>query len=191
MDKAILWRIDPETQQYSEMPLAPLFAATKGAKVTVDVKPTGEKQTIDGFACERVIVTATDARKRVVVDRWLVGEDGPGLSEIAGFYRSFGELALRRALRDLPQEVWAGYGAALDAIGQKLAAVPGVAVRSTLTIEDPLRDTGSAKPDSSKANGARFTMTTDVLSINNDTPPPGSFDIPPGFKLTKADAAKP
>jgi hypothetical protein len=192
MDKALLWRIDPEKQEYSEMPLpAPGTAAKGSAKVTVDVKPTGEKQTIDGFHCERVILTATRARERVTVDRWLVSEDGPGLSEIAGFYRSYGELAIRRALRDVPPEVWTGYGAALEALGQKLAGLSGVAMRSTLTIEDPQRRDSKAKPDSTKAGGALFTMTTDVLSINNDTPPPGSFDLPPGFKLTPADAARP
>lgn len=192
LDKALVWRIDPEKQQYVEMPLAALGAVeTKGTKVDVDVKRAAEKQTINGFPCEHVIVTATAANERIVVDRWLVAADGPVLAEIAGFFHTYGELTVRRALRDLPPEAWAGYGPALDAVGQKLAELPGVALRSTLTIEDARRRDSKGKPDSAPADDARYTWTTDVQSINNDTPPPGTFDIPPGFKLVKPDAAKP
>ena len=122
LDKDVVWSLDPAKKEYSELTFAEMKAmmekgseemqkATRtqddGMTFTVDVKKTGAKKDVNGFACEQVVITCsgkpTDPKQaaeiqqvRMTMDQWLMPK-APGGAEMAAYHKMFAEKLGREA----------------------------------------------------------------------------------------------
>ncbi len=125
LDKELMWMLDYEDKEYSELTFADMrammekgiadaeaksaevkSAQAEGAgraqdtnlKFTTQVKKSGEKQEINGFPCEHVIIEAIgksdppqpeslEVEIHIVLDQWLTRKV-PGEKEVADYYRA-------------------------------------------------------------------------------------------------------
>ncbi len=161
IDKEVVWSLDPQKKTYSELTFAEMrelmaegLAGADAAPeaqpqdadmtFTVDVRRTGAKQTVNGFAAEQAVVTCTGRPKeagaeggetRIVMDLWLT-KGTPGAAEMAEFGRRFAaKLGIEAQMAGLGATVRRMYGGAMKEMGEKLKGLDGYPVRSTFTIE--------------------------------------------------------
>jgi hypothetical protein len=181
LDREVVWDVEPADKRYTEMTFAEMRAlvASAGAEMekaraearaaepeageqpemeyTVDVRRTGAKQTIAGFACEQTVVTLTakpraDAAAggkqakdeeaaaagsgfKMTSDLWL-SKAVPGGAELEGFNRRFAEkLGMDPQFKKTAQAAQAMYGDALKTMAEKMKGIEGYPVRSVVTIE--------------------------------------------------------
>jgi len=159
IDKEVVWTIDPAKQTYTEMTFAQLrelmakgVAGAKDASpgdaemtFTADVRRTGAKETINGFAAEQAIITLTgrpknpekgagNAELHMTMDLWLA-KDAPGARERDEFYRRYAEkLGLDMETAGISAMARSLYGEGLKQLSAKMKDLGGLAVRSTFTI---------------------------------------------------------
>jgi hypothetical protein len=164
IDREVIWNLEPEKKQYTELTFAQMRElmeqglagadqASKNAEAkdaemtfTVDVRRTGVKETVNGFPAEQVIITcvgkpkhpekgAKAAETRLVMDQWLT-KSAPGGQEQAEFARRFAEkLGLDLELSGVNAMARRMYGNGMKELAAKMKGLGGVAVRSTFTIE--------------------------------------------------------
>ncbi len=133
-------------------------------KWDVDVKKTGEKQTIAGFDCERAIVTCTStlhsdkpeqakangSGMKYVMDEWLSAKT-PGAKEAREFEKAYAEkLGLQQYAAQIAPQAAAMYGDAVSKMADKLKDVSGYPMKVTFTVE-PL-ETQEMKEKMAEAN---------------------------------------
>ena len=164
IDKEVIWSLEPEKKQYTELTFARmremmtkgLAGADQGASdaeakdaemtFTVDVKRTGARETVNGFPTEQVVITCVGKSKkpeegaentgvRMVMDEWLT-KSAPGAQEQAEFARRFAEkLGLDLRLSGVGAMAQKMYGNGMKELAAKMKGLGGVAIRSTFTIE--------------------------------------------------------
>jgi len=164
IDREVIWDLDPQKKTYTELTFAEmrelmakgLAEADRSARdaepgddemtFTVDVRRTGAKQDVNGFAAEQVIVTcvgrpknaAKDAKGgevRIVMDQWLA-KSAPGAKEMAEFGRRFAaKMGLDPQLSNIAGTVQRMYGGAMKELAAKMKDLDGYPVRSTFTID--------------------------------------------------------
>lgn len=167
LDREVFWNLDPAKKQYSELTFAQLReqlakgmaeAQSEMAKpdarkpddvVTtfkVDVKRTGKKETINGFAAEQFIVTLTATSKdkssgqevgtyTMTMDQWL-STAVPGQAEAQAYYKQLAaKLGMDPQLQRAAGAAMAMYGDAMKEIAAKMKDMKGYPVRSTLTVQ--------------------------------------------------------
>jgi hypothetical protein len=163
LDKELIWSLEPEKKQYSELTFEQMRAKVeKGAAemkkanggsgdqdmtFTVDVKRTGARQTIHGFACEQVVITCAGkatkpvegqpAEIRMVFDQWL-STQVPGTEEMKAYHTRFAEkMGLGAEASGISPMAQQMYGKGMKEMMAKLKDVKGYPVKSTFTIESP------------------------------------------------------
>jgi hypothetical protein len=164
IDQEVIWNLEPEKKQYTELTFAQmrelmekgLAGADQAAKdaeakdaqmtFTVDVKRTGTRETVNGFPAEQAIITCVGKPKhpekgaenteiRMVMDLWLT-KSAPGAQEQAEFARRFAEkLGLDLQLPGVSAMARQMYGNGMKELAAKMKGLGGVTVRSTFTIE--------------------------------------------------------
>lgn len=167
LDKELLWEVNPDKQEYTEFTfeqwreqMAKMSEQMAKAQAdmkretdkhpdvemtyAIDVKKTGEKQVINGFACEQVILTLTATPKdkttgesadyTITMDNWM-SLAVPGGTERDAFYHRFAEkLGQDPEMQRAASAAMASYGKGMAQLSAKLKDVKGTAVRSTMTI---------------------------------------------------------
>lgn len=167
LDREVMWFLDPAKKQYSELTFAQMRElAAKGmadaqaemakpearqaqqdvvTTYTVDVKRTGNKDTINGFAAEEFIVTVTATQKNksngqkvgsytLAMDQWM-STAVPGQAEVQAYYKQFAvKMGLDPQVQRAAGAAMAMYGDAIREAAAKMKDMKGVPVRSTLTI---------------------------------------------------------
>jgi hypothetical protein len=193
LDREVLWDLEPGKKQYTEMTFAELRArmaaageelakaraeaeAEAGAEgqpardadleYTVEVKRTGAKETVNGFASEQSIVTLTARPKhpepgqegaafRITLDLWL-SKALPGGPELEAFQRRFATaLGQDPNLQRTAAAAMALYGGAVREMAEKLKGLEGYPVRSILVIENLLSEAQKAELQKARAEGAK------------------------------------
>ena len=171
LDKDLVWSLEPAQKEYSELTFAEMKAmmekgseeaqkATRaqdeGMTFTVDVKKTGVKQDVNGFACEQVVITCsgkpTDPKQaaevqeiRMTMDQWLT-QKAPGSTEMAAYHRKFAEkLGREVGMAPMADAARRMYGNGMKELATKLKDVEGFPIRSTFTIENVLSAENQAK----------------------------------------------
>lgn len=167
LDREVFWYLEPAKKQYSELTFAQMRelvakgmadAQTEMAKpearqsddvVTtfkVDVKRTGKKETINGFAAEEFVVTLTATSKdkssgqdvgsyTMTMDQWM-STAVPGQAEAQAYYKQLAaKLGMDPQLKRAAGAAMAMYGDAMKEIAAKMKDMKGYPVRSTLTIQ--------------------------------------------------------
>ena len=165
LDKELMWSLDTEKHEYSELTFAEMRAMmAKGAEqastnaqgssgpqdegmtFSVDVKKTGVKQEVNGFPCEQVVITCTgkptDPKRaeavsevRMTMDQWMTRK-APGQAEMASYHRAFAEKLGRDAgMAHMADAARAMYGNGMKELTGKLKDLEGFPIRSTFTIE--------------------------------------------------------
>jgi hypothetical protein len=174
IDKEVVWNVDPEKKQYTELTFADMrqMMAAGAAETdrnaqardadmtfTVDVKRTGAKQEVNGFPAEQVVITCvgkpktsekgeTQGEFRMVMDEWLT-KGTPGSKEIAEYYKRFAEkMGLGMEMSSIDAMARRMYGNGMKEIAAKLKDLDGFPVRSTFTIEG---SPGRAEPQQAAA----------------------------------------
>lgn len=167
LDRELFWYLDPAKKEYGELTFAQMREQiAKGMaeaqaemgkpenrreqqnvemNYTVDVKRTGKKETINGFAAEEFIVTLTATPRdrttgdtagtyTMAMDQWL-STAVPGQAEVQAYYKRMAEkLGLDPQVQRAAGAAMAQYGDAMKQIAVKLKDLKGYPVRSTLTI---------------------------------------------------------
>jgi len=186
LDKELVWNLDPAKQQYSELTFAEMRAimekgSQKGSEETraaappqdegmtfsVEVKKTGAKQDVNGFACEQVVIICTgkptDPKQaeaiseiRMTMDQWMTLK-APGAAEMAGYHRKFAEKLGRDAgMAHMADAARSMYGNGIKELTGKLKDLEGFPIRSTFTIEGSMagehqQQLAAAQQDAAKA----------------------------------------
>jgi hypothetical protein len=181
IDKEVLWDLDPQKKTYTEITFAEMRELmAKGLAeagpapdaeprdgemtFTVDVKRTGAKQDVNGFAAEQVVVTcvgrpkdagadAKDREVRFVMDLWLT-KSAPGAKEMTEFGRRFAaKMGLDPQLASIGGTVQRMYGGAMKELAARMKDLDGYPVRSTFTIDGASGPT-AARPAEGPSPGA-------------------------------------
>ena len=165
LDKELIWRLDPDEKQYTELTFADMRAMMakgsaqasqkppgtagpqdEGMTFSVDVKKTGAKQDVNGFPCEQVVITCTGkptdpkqaeaiSEVRMTMDQWMT-KKAPGQAEMADYHRRLAEKLGRDAgIAQMAEAARAMYGNGMKELTGKLKDLEGVPIRSTFTIE--------------------------------------------------------
>jgi hypothetical protein len=170
VDRGLVWTLEPQKKQYKEMTFAEMKEAMdkaareieqaqaedmdsqqpgpndQGMKFTVEVKKTGAKQEINGFACEQVIVSCIGkpekpqpgeegAELRFVLDQWLTPAL-PGQDELAAYYRRLADaMGIEQQFAGMSLMARRMYGNAMKEMAAKFKDVKGYAIRSAFTVE--------------------------------------------------------
>ena len=185
IDKEVIWNLEPEKKQYTEMSFAQMREAmraglakadeesrkaqaqaqpeAKDAEMTftVDVKRTGAKETINGFATEQVVVTCTGKPKnpekggageiRMVMDQWLT-KGAPGAAEMRAYYKRLADkLGIEAEMSGINAMARRMYGNGLKELGAKMKDLEGYPIRSTFTIEGSPEGAAAQKQDAAAA----------------------------------------
>ena len=158
LDRDVMWSLDPEKKEYSELSFAEMreMMAQAGAEAArserksdvemtykVDVQRTGKKEKVNGFDAENYIVTVTATAKdaksgdaaayTMKMDQWL-STQVPGQAEATAYFRKFAEkMGLDPQMRQM-SGLLAQYGDALKQAADKLKDLKGYPVRSTVTM---------------------------------------------------------
>lgn len=222
IDLEVLWRVDDDEKQFTETSFAEMNGA-HGAETadehehghsheiamdfTADVRRTGKKQNVNGFAAEQVIVTLTgtpkdpkpgaDATMTFTLEQWL-STAVPGAEEVREHSRLMAEkLGMDPGLQRLAGSAMGSYSGPLRELGAKLEDLKGFPVRMILTIEstprlaperkvqlDQARTQAAASGTAGKPKWVgvttAYTATTDVVSITLG-PSTASFEVPAGY----------
>jgi hypothetical protein len=163
LDKELIWSLEPEKKQYSELTFEQMRAQyEKGAaeaqkaqagpsdqdmSFTIDVKKTGAKQTISGFACEQVVITCVGKGTKpvqgqpteihMVYDQWL-STKVPGADEMSAFSRRYAEkMGLEIGASNMSPMARQMYGRGFKEMMAKFKDVQGYPVKSVFTVETP------------------------------------------------------
>ena len=190
IDKEVIWNLEPEKKQYTELTFAQMRemmqkgmaggdkaaqeAQAKDAGMTfaVDVKRTGAKETVNGFATEQVIITcvgkpknpekgAENTELRLVMDEWLT-KSAPGAQEQAEFYKRFAEkLGLDPQLSGVSAMAQRMYGNGMKELAEKMKGLGGVAIRSTFTIEGSPQMTAAQKQGAQQGQSSQVEAKTE------------------------------
>lgn len=167
VDRELIWTLDPKQKQYTELTFAEMRKRFEEGMKQLEEQPapeeqpkasdyefklesrkTGAKETINGFACEQVIVTATgkpkdpepgqeNARLVMTMDVWQT-KQVPGEAETREFHRRMAQkLGLDEALRQMVPQAQALYGGTMKEMASKLEGLDGYTVRNTFTVEGP------------------------------------------------------
>jgi hypothetical protein len=171
LDRELVWSLEPQKKQYREMTFAEMKESMakaaremeeapqeaeaapgqagpddRGMTFTVEVKKTGAKQEINGFACEQVIVTCVgkpekpkpgeeNAELRFVLDQWLTPAM-PGQDELGAFHRRLAKATgLEQQFTGMSAMARGMYGNAMKEMAAKFGDLEGYPVRSTFTVE--------------------------------------------------------
>ncbi len=164
LDRELIWNVEPEKKQYTELTFARMRAMMEQGAAemdkaaaeqppqdaemtfTVDVRRTGAKQAVNGFPAEQVVITCTGKPKspqqgaeageiRLVMDQWLT-KAAPGADELMAFYRRFSEkLGLDMTMSGISPMARRMYGNAMKEMASKLKGLEGWPVKSTFTVE--------------------------------------------------------
>jgi hypothetical protein len=186
IDREVVWDLDPLKKTYTELTFAEmrelmargLAQADESAReaepqdadmtFTVDVKRTGAKETVNGFAAEQVVVTsvgrpkdagpeARDREVRIVMDLWLT-KSAPGAKEMAEFGRRFAaKMGIEAQVARIGATAQRMYGGAMKEMGEKLKDLDGYPVRSTFTVAGaggPPAASSAGSPAAGPAQGA-------------------------------------
>ena len=158
LDRDVMWSLDPEKKEYSELSFAEMRemmaqASAEAAKserksdvemtYKVDVQRTGKKEKVNGFDAENYLVTVTATAKdaksgdaaayTMKMDQWL-STQVPGQAEATAYFRKFAEkMGLDPQMRQM-SGLLAQYGDALKQAADKLKDLKGYPVRSTVTM---------------------------------------------------------
>lgn len=158
LDRDVMWSLDPEKKEYSELSFAEMreMMAQAGAEAArserksdvemtyrVDVQRTGKKEKVNGFAAENYIVTVTATAKdaksgdaaayTMKMDQWL-STQVPGQAEATAYYRKFAEkMGLDPQMRQM-SGLMAQYADAFKQAADKLKDLQGYPVRSTVSM---------------------------------------------------------
>ena len=190
IDKEVIWNLEPEKKQYTELTFAQMRemmqkgmaggdkaaqeAQAKDAGMTfaVDVKRTGAKETVNGFATEQVIITcvgkpknpekgAENAEFRMVMDEWLT-KNAPGAQEQVEFYKRFAEkLGMEAQLSGVSAMARQMYGNGMKELAEKMKDLGGIAIRSTFTIEGPAEGAASQKQTAEQVRASQEQAKAD------------------------------
>lgn len=196
-DREVVWRIDDDRKQYSEHSFAELRPAAADSHhhapgdahghdedqaYAATLKRTGVKQVVNGFAAEQVLVTLKvrpqDAKAGAVttsftLEQWRSAAV-PGAAELRAHDRRVAEtLGTDPELQRTAGAAMVSYGGPLRALVARVKGLPGVPVRTTLTIES-----GGATP---------MRSVTDVTSVTVGVGGT-SFDPPEGYARSNAPA---
>lgn len=190
LDREVIWSLDPAKKSYTEMTFAEMREAfekgmaeaqaeldkpeNKHAKdvemtYTVDVKRTGKKETVNGFAAEEFLVTLTATPKdkstdqpagtyTMTMDQWM-STAVPGQAEMMAYYRRFAEkMGLDPQMQHMAGGMMSQYGDGLKKMAEKMKDMKGYPVRSTLTVQmgpaltpDQQAQTQQSQADAQKA----------------------------------------
>ncbi len=165
LDKELIWRLDPDEKQYTELTFADMRAMMakgsaqasqkapgpagpqdEGMTFSVDVKKTGVKQDVNGFPCEQVVITCTGkptdpkqaeavSEVRMTMDQWMTNK-APGQAEMADYHRKLAEKLGRDAgITQMAEAARTMHGNGMKELTGKLKDLEGVPIRSTFTIE--------------------------------------------------------
>ena len=168
LDRELFWYLDPAKKQYSELTFAQLREQlAKGmadaqaemanpdarqsdpnvvTTFSVDVKRTGKKETINGFAAEEFLITLTATSKNksdgkvvgtytMTMDQWM-STAVPGQAEMQAYYRRMADkLGMDPQLQRTAGAAMAMYGDGIKELAAKMKDMKGYPVRSTLTIQ--------------------------------------------------------
>lgn len=158
LDRDVMWSLDPEKKEYSELSFAEMreMMAQAGAEAgkserksdvemtyKVDVQRTGKKEKVNGFDAENYLVTVTATAKdaksgdaaayTMKMDQWL-STQVPGQAEATAYFRKFAEkMGLDPQMRQM-SGLMAQYAGALEQAAEKLKELKGYPVRSTVTM---------------------------------------------------------
>jgi len=158
LDRDVMWSLDPEKKEYSELSFAEMreMMAQAGAEAArserksdvemtykVDVQRTGKKEKVNGFDAENYIVTVTATAKdaksgdaaayTMKMDQWL-STQVPGQAEATAYYRKFAEkMGLDPQMRQM-SGLMAQYADAFKQAADKLKDLKGYPVRSTVSM---------------------------------------------------------
>jgi hypothetical protein len=188
IDREVVWDLDPQKRTYTVLTFAEMRermakglaaaddAGPEGAPqdadmtFTVDVRRTGAKETVNGFAAEQFVVTgvgrpkdaapeAKDREVRMVMDLWLT-QNAPGAKEMTEFGRRFAaKLGIEAQVARIGATAQRMYGGAMKEMGEKLKDLDGYPVRSTFTIEGAGGPPAAPPAGSSAAGPARGAGT--------------------------------
>ncbi len=175
IDREVIWSLEPEKKQYTELTFAEMRrmmreglttadepspeARDAEMTFTVDVKRTGAKQTINGFATEQVVITCTGKPKkpepgagsgdvRMVMDEWLA-KSAPGAREMKAYHQRLAEkLGLDPQMSGVDATARRMYGDGMKELAEKMKGLEGFPIRSTFTIE------GSSAPAAARQQAA-------------------------------------
>lgn len=162
LDKEVIWHLDPEKKEYTQLTFAemremvnkgaaemgkPAKSQDEGLTFTVEVKKTGVKQDVNGFAAEEVVVTCTgkpvDPKKTEMpsavvmkMDLWLTKVANN--AEAQAFRRKLGEKMGRELARDADAAAMQMYGNGMKQLRDKMKDLDGFPVRTTLIVENSL-----------------------------------------------------
>ncbi len=160
VDKELIWNLDQEKKEYTELTFAEMrrlmsAGQAEGEKpqdadmtFTVDVQRPGEKQDVNGFPAEHVIITCTgkpknpekgaeQAELRLTMDEWLT-KNAPGSAEVTAYYKMFAEkIGLDMETSGIGATAQRMYGNGIREMTAKLKGLGGFPVKSTFTIAGP------------------------------------------------------
>ena len=160
LDRELTWQLNDDKQQCTELTfeemrrmMAEGIAVQRDAgqkpqdvdmDFKVDVKRTGNKDTVNGFAAEQVIITVTgtarDKQKggegtmTLTMEQWLA-PSVPGQAEVQAFYRKFADkLGIDPELQRMGGAAMALYGNAIRRAAEEMKGLKGYPVRSIMKI---------------------------------------------------------
>jgi hypothetical protein len=201
-DREVVWRIDADKKQYAEFSFAALRPAAadshhhdhgdthghdEATAFASDLKRTGKKQVVNGFAAEQVLVTLKvrpkDPQSRGVTTTFTLEQwrsvAVPSAAELRTHDRRMAErLGADPELQRIAGAAMVSYGGPLRALAGRLKTLAGYPVRTTLTIAS-----GGA---AAQANPVR--AITDLTSVTAGVAG-ASFELPEGFARINATAS--
>jgi len=192
LDQGVIWTIVDDRKEYSETSIDELKKLAAGVDSTldstaIDVKQTGKKDTVNGYAADEAIASWTgplppsmpmDGTMHLTMDVWS-SKAVPGGDEMRAFARAF---ALKAGMDPSSQRmgrVGRMLGHAVERVQGALAQIDGVPVSTTMTIEIK-----SADADGPGGPGP-MSFTTELLSASTDKATV-SFDLPKGYKKVES-----
>lgn len=167
LDKQLIWDINEKEKSYKETTFTQMRAQMEEARakmkeseekkedsdtktnVKFDVNRTGEKKTINGFACEHVILTLTVEEENLkthekrdisyfTMDEWLTTGQEKAQAEVEAFYSKMAKaMGTSEVQADFMATLMAQYGNNLKQLKEKAKELKGLPIFSTLTIEAP------------------------------------------------------
>ncbi len=182
LDKEVIWILDPEKKQYTELNLADLkkrmeqaYTDTqKNVVPEISVRKTGEKKKILNYDCEKVVlsmkVNSEQGGVNFTQTMW-VTKDVPRYKELEAFQKMVAELGLQPSSSMLPISK-----KFLEEFKKKSESIQGFPLEMEMDMSM-----------GSKEMPFSFKVHTEVSKIDAKPINAKVFEIPRGYKLKKAE----
>jgi hypothetical protein len=179
---------------------------------TVDVKSVDGSQTINGFKCNGVIGKATGVSKKnaadtifITYEQW-AAKEVPGSSEVQSFQKDYAKAMGIDEMwgKENTGAMLKQYGAEFGELAVKVSESGGYPIRTIISVEGGAKPEGEGsnqspsgalgmmnkmlgkkadKPEGDKGGRMKsFSMTNEVLSIEQKSVDDSQFEIPAGYK---------